>query len=48
MSPAASSADVAALRQQIAPLSARCPLLAAELAAAREAQNPPPDPPVAG
>lgn len=48
MSPAASSAYVAELRQQIAILSERCALLAAELAAAREAQNPPPDPPRAG
>jgi hypothetical protein len=47
MSPAASSACVAELRQQIAILSERCALLAAELAAAREAQSPPPDPPAA-
>lgn len=33
---------VAELRQQIAILSERCALLAAELAAAREAQSPPP------
>jgi len=48
MSPAASSAYVAELRQQIAILSERCALLAAELAAAREAQSPPPDPPAVG
>ena len=48
MSPAASSAYVAELRQQIAILSDRCALLAAELAAAREPQSPPPDPPQAG
>lgn len=43
MSPAASAAYVAKLRQQIAILSERCALLAA----AREAQSPPPDPPAA-
>lgn len=48
MSPAASSAYVAELRQQIAILSERCALLAAELAAAREGQNHPPDPTKAG
>ncbi|QJD16617.1 hypothetical protein [Paracoccus sanguinis] len=48
MSPAASSAYVAELRQQIAILSERCALLAAELATAREVQSPPPDPPKAG
>jgi hypothetical protein len=48
MSPAASSAYVAELRQQIAFLSERCALLAAELAATREAPSPPPDPPKAG
>lgn len=48
MSPAASSACVAELRQQIAILSERCALLAAELAAAREAQSPPRDPAKAG
>ncbi len=48
MSPAASSAYVAELRQQIAILSERCTLLAAELAAARESRDPPPDPPTAG
>ena len=48
MSPAASAAYVAELRQQITILSERCALLAAELAAAREAQHPPPDPPSAG
>ncbi|HCZ01017.1 MAG TPA: hypothetical protein DHV56_13605 [Rhodobacter sp.] len=42
MSPAASSAYVVELRQQIAILSERCALLAAELAAAREALRPPP------
>lgn len=47
MSPAASSAFVAELRQQIAILSERCALLAAELAAAREVHSPPPDPPAA-
>ncbi|MDF2140310.1 hypothetical protein [Paenirhodobacter sp. CAU 1674] len=47
MSPAAFNAYVAELRQQIAMLSERCALLAAELAAAREAQSPPPDPPAA-
>lgn len=44
MSPSASAAYVAELRQQIAILSERCALLAAELAAAREVQSPPPDP----
>lgn len=44
MSPTASFAYVAELRQQIAILSERCALLAAELAAAREASSPPPDP----
>ena len=48
MSAAASSAYVAELRQQIAILSERCALLAAELAAAREVQSSPPDPPAAG
>ena len=48
MSPAASSAYVAELRQQIAILSERCALLAAELAAAREVHSPPLDPPAAG
>jgi uncharacterized small protein (DUF1192 family) len=48
MSPAESAAYVAELRQQIAILSERCALLAAELAAAREAQSPPTDPPTAG
>ncbi|ADE87268.1 hypothetical protein [Rhodobacter capsulatus] len=48
MSPAASAAYIAELRQQIAILSERCALFAAELAAAREAQNPPPDPFIAG
>ena len=48
MSPAASSAYVAELRQQIAILSERCALLAAELAAAREVQSPPPAPPAGG
>jgi uncharacterized small protein (DUF1192 family) len=48
MSPAASSAYVAELRQQIAILSERCALLAAELAATREAHNPTPDPLKAG
>jgi hypothetical protein len=48
MSPAASAAYVAELRQQIAILSERCALLAAELAAAREEHSPPPDPPAAG
>lgn len=48
MSPSASAAYVAELRQQIAILSERCALLAAELAAAREAQSAPPDPPKAG
>ncbi|WP_444461718.1 hypothetical protein [Rhodobacter capsulatus] len=48
MSPAASTAYVAELRQQIAILSERCALLAAELAAAQEVQSPPPDPPKAG
>lgn len=48
MSPAASSAYVAELRQQMAILSERCAFLAAELAAARDAQCPPPDPPKAG
>lgn len=48
MSPAASSAYVAELRQQIVILSERCALLAAELAAAREAQSPPSEPPAAG
>ncbi|WP_168733082.1 hypothetical protein [Aliigemmobacter aestuarii] len=47
MSAAASTAYVAELRQQIAILSERCALLAAELAAAREAHPPPPDPPAA-
>lgn len=47
MSPAASSAYVAELRQQIAILSERCALLAAELAAARAGSSPPPDPPAA-
>jgi|GEM_PF-3422263 len=47
MTPAASSAYVAELRQQIAILSERCALLAAELATAREVQNPPPNPPAA-
>ena len=47
MSPAASSAYLAELRQQIAILSERCALLAAELAAAREAPKLPPDPPAA-
>ena len=48
MSPAASSAYVAELRQQIAILSERCALIAAELAAVREAKSPLPDPPKAG
>ncbi|MCL4186728.1 MAG: hypothetical protein KJZ85_03910 [Rhodobacteraceae bacterium] len=48
MSPAASSAYLAELRQQIAILSERCALIAAELAAAQEAQSPTPDPPAAG
>lgn len=48
MSPVASSAYVAELRQQIAILSERCSLLAAELAAAQQAQNPPPDTPAVG
>lgn len=48
MSPAASAAYVTELRQQIAILSERCALLAAELAAAREARSPPPAPPAAG
>lgn len=48
MSPSASSAYVAELRQQIAILSERCALLAAELAAAHEAKSPPPDPSAAG
>jgi hypothetical protein len=48
MSPTASAAYVAELRQQIVILSERCALLAAELAAAREAQSPPPDPSTAG
>ena len=41
-------AYLAELRQQIAILSERCALLAAELASAREVQSPPPDPPKAG
>ena len=48
MSPAASAAYVAELRQQITILSERCALLAAELAAAREAASPPSDPAAAG
>jgi hypothetical protein len=48
MTPAASAAYVAELRQQIAILSERCALLAAELAAVRELNSPPPDPPKAG
>ncbi len=47
MSPSASNAYIAELRQQIAILSERCALLAAELAAAREVQSSPPDPPTA-